>query len=472
MSEPTSIEFATQRLEVALRRVLPGFERLRECQRLTGGANQETYRLAVDAAGAVRRLALRRAPGGVPVAGLGQVGLELETRLIRAAAQHDVPVPHVVAELTPEDGLGAGYLTDWIDGEALGQRIVRDPQLRKLQPSLAEQCGAILARIHAIDLRRAGLDGALAELSPEDEVRLTWERYRQLPAAQPMIDYTARWLLDHLPPPQPPRLVHSEFRCGNLIIDASGIRAVLDWEMAHIGDPMRDLGWLCTNSWRFGASELPVGGFGHYEELFAAYERASGRPVDPQRVRFWEVFGSFWWAIGCLEMAEMYRSGIDRSVERVVIGRRSSEAQVDCVNLIIPGAVDCLAVAAAPAAQLATEIDLVTSVRDLLRGELKDATQGRPNFLGRVAANGLDIALREAALGPALRAQVQQRFAAVLGHSDDLDALCAELVTRLRDGNLPLAQPGLAESLRFAVVNQAAIDQPGYSGLRRALATQ
>jgi hypothetical protein len=142
------------------------------------------------------------------------------------------------------------------------------------------------------------------------------------------------------------------------------------------------------------------------------------------------------------------------------------------VNLIIPGAVDCLAVAAAPAAQLATEIDLVTSVRDLLRGELKDATQGRPNFLGRVAANGLDIALREAALGPALRAQVQQRFAAVLGHSDDLDALCAELVTRLRDGNLPLAQPGLAESLRFAVVNQAAIDQPGYSGLRRALATQ
>ena len=156
---------------------------------------------------------------------------------------------------------------------------------------------------------------------------------------QPMIDYTARWLQENLPEHYDNALVHNDFRNGNFMVDRNGIVAVLDWEIAHIGDPMRDLGWICTNSWRFGVTEKPVGGFGEYEDLFRGYESVSGEPVNPDHVKFWEVFGSFWWAVGCLGMAEHYRTGPDQTVERPAIGRRSSECQVDCVNLLIPGPV-------------------------------------------------------------------------------------------------------------------------------------
>ena len=129
------------------------------------------------------------------------------------------------------------------------------------------------------------------------------------------------------------RLVHGDFRNGNLIIGTDGVRAVLDWELAHLGDPMEDLGWICTNSWRFGSIDLPVGGFGEREDLFRGYEEAGG-VVDPGRVHFWEVFGSLKWGIMCMSMYSVYRSGADRSVERAAIGRRSSEAEIDLMNLL------------------------------------------------------------------------------------------------------------------------------------------
>ena len=112
------------------------------------------------------------------------------------------------------------------------------------------------------------------------------------------------------------------------------MRGVLDWELAHLGDPLEDLGWLCVNSWRFGNIDLPVGGFGLREDLFAGYEAAGGRRVDPERVRFWEVVGSLKWGIMCMVMLSVFESGIDRSVERAAIGRRSSEAEIDLLALL------------------------------------------------------------------------------------------------------------------------------------------
>ena len=82
--------------------------------------------------------------------------------------------------------------------------------------------------------------------------------------------------------------MHGDFRHGNLIIGPDGVRAVLDWELAHTGDPMEDLGWICVNSWRFGEIDKPVGGFGTREELFAGYE-AAGRRVD---ARAGKILGS------------------------------------------------------------------------------------------------------------------------------------------------------------------------------------
>jgi hypothetical protein len=287
-----------------------------------------------------------------------------------------------------------------------------------------------------------------------------------------MIDFAARWLLEHLPPPCEPRLVHGDFRNGNLMMTPErGVVAVLDWELAHLGDPVRDLGWLATNSWRFGRSDLEVGGFGTIDDMLAGYESASGVRIHPDHVKFWIAFGSFWWAVGCLTMAQAYRLGLDRSVERAAIGRRSSECQIDCVNLLIPGPIEPSA-ADAPVAKLdMPRIDeLVESVRNFLRDDVMAATKGRTSFHARVAANSLDVVLRELALGPEHRARERAGLERVLGHGGELEDLRWELVHALRDGSMPLDRSGLADLLRQTVAVQAAIDQPRYSGYAAALA--
>ena len=106
-----------------------------------------------------------------------------------------------------------------------------------------------------------------------------------------MFDLTFRWLDAHCPPPpERPKLVHGDFRNGNLMIGPDGVRAVLDWEIAHVGDPMEDLGWICVNAWRFGVLDKPVGGFGEREDLWAGYEAAGGAPVNRDHALWWEVY--------------------------------------------------------------------------------------------------------------------------------------------------------------------------------------
>lgn len=469
----TSADFHAK-LDAVLAGRVPDCTGLVSVERLSGGASQETYRIYARIDDAERPLALRRSAGGLrgDDSAFAPPGLPAEARLMQCARAAGVPAPEVHYVLAETDGLGEGFLMEWLDGETLGARIVRAPELAELRPRLAFECGRILARIHAIDLRATGLDQALEVTRPREFIERIWERYRQFPTPQPMIDYAGRWLLDHLPAGEELKLVHNDFRNGNLMVNAQGVVAVLDWETAHIGDPMRDLGWICTNSWRFGRTDLPVGGFGHYEDLFAGYEAESGVRVAPERVKFWEVFGSFWWAVGCLGMAEHYRSGPDSSVERPAIGRRTSECQVDLVNLLIPGPAKLVEAEDLTAAADMPRLDeLLVSVRDYLRGEVMSATQGRTNFLARVAGNSLDIVLRDLASGPAHRKAERQRLRALLGENADLNALRWRLVAGLRDGSIPLARPGLAEHLRNSVVNQVAIDQPKYSGLKTALGT-
>ena len=469
-----------------LKACVTGFKRLTQVERLSGGASQETYRLRLDTDAGELLLAMRRAPGG----GLGEErpenypGLDVEAKLMQAAAAVGVPEPEIVHVLQTEDGIGEGFIMQWLDGEALGARIARAPAYEALREHLAYDCGRMLAQIHAIDLEATGLRHDLQVTSPAEFVEQTWERYRAFPTPQPMIDYTARWLLDHLPDTPVHALVHNDFRNGNVMVNEQGVVAVLDWEIAHIGDPMRDLGWICTNSWRFGVAELPVGGFGSREDLFRGYAETSGVAVDAQRVKFWEVFGSFWWAVGCLGMAEHYRNGPDQTVERPGIGRRSSECQVDCANLIFPGAVELIdealltpVVKPGPAEgegyQMPQLDELLLSVRDFLRTDVMAETTGRTQFLARVAANSLDIVDREVRVGARLEAQEIRELTALgfqAADDDELASLRWQLVNALRDGSQALDNEGLKTYLRNSTANQLAIDQPKYSGLKVALA--
>ncbi|WP_419841464.1 phosphotransferase family protein [Candidatus Poriferisodalis sp.] len=503
-------------LDVVVRREVADCAAVTSAERLSGGASMETYRLRCISGSepeATFDVCLRRGPDGQDRDEANVTGVSAEALCMSVARSAGVPEPAVLYVLQPEDGVGAGFLMEWLDGETLGSRIARSPALNHARSTLAFQCGQQMARIHGVDVAATGLADVLHRFEPGDYLAQTWDRYQLMPTPQPMIDYAARWLTNELQGRGPVELtlVHNDFRNGNIMVDpVEGLVAVLDWETAHIGDPMRDLGWICTNSWRFGQRHLPVGGFGNYDDLFAGYEDVAGCPVDPGRVQYWEVFGSFWWAIGCLGMADRYRTGSDATVERPAIGRRSSECQLDCVNLIIPGPVNFLptvaqlglldgdsgrprsetsplggshtsAQAHAAAGDMPRVDELLESVRDFLHGEARRATEGRTNFLALVAGNSVDIALRERIIGPELRRYELARLTELLDHPLRLreqravsDAAIAERVTagrwelvrRLRDGSMPLDAPGLAEYLRTSVVHQVAIDQPKYSAFR------
>lgn len=299
-------------------------------RRLSGGASQETWSFELQcASGTALPLVLRRAAGATP--GAGGAGLVIEAQLLQLANEHGVAVPRVELVLRSEHGLGEGFVMQHVAGETLGRRIAAAPALAAARERLAWQCGHALARIHGIALQRLPtlrVAAAAAEMAHYEA------QHRSHGTARPVFELALRWLKAN-DIGEPPRrsLVHGDFRNGNLVVGADGLRAVLDWELAHVGDPMEDLGWLCVNSWRYGHDELPVGGFGRREDLFDGY-RAGGGTVDVRRVDYWQCLGSLKWGVMCESMAQAHLSGALRSIERAAIGRRASEAEIDLLELI------------------------------------------------------------------------------------------------------------------------------------------
>ena len=449
--------------------------KLTSVNQLTAGASQQTFRLTVEgSSGEPTSYAMRRAQPGLESSSYGQLPPSLEVELLKLAAASYVPVPEIHYVLSAEDGLGDGYIMEWLEGETMGQRIIKLPELAAARESLAFECGQALARIHALPVS-ISLSKKLHNVSPEALVRETWEAYIALDTPQPMIDYTAQWLLSHLPQDSRTTLVHGDFRNGNLMVTPGGIKAVLDWELCHIGDPMRDLGWLCVNSWRFGNRSLPVGGFGRVEDLVAGYESVSDHRVDLDALRFWEVFGSFWWSITTLGMAKTWQTGETPSVERPVIGRRSTEAQMDCVNLLIPGEVASLPEGVEDQ-NLPSATELINSVQSHLREHVAEKLEGADKFLVRVAINSLSIAERELCHQDEVERTEYAGLKTLLidldraedlpgkGTADRLADLRWRLVRALREHH-PLDREVLAEHLRQTVAHRLFIDQPKYSAL-------
>jgi len=151
-------------------------------------------------------------------------------------------------------------------------------------------------------------------------------------------EWAFRWLDGHRPAPSPQRLVHGDFRMGNLIVDESGLAAVLDWELVHLGEAYEDLAWFCIRAWRFGAPEhLGAGGLGSVETFLSAYEAAAGEPVDRATFRWWLTLATLRWGVICRFQAERHLSGQTPSVELAAIGRRVSETEWDILDLLEGG---------------------------------------------------------------------------------------------------------------------------------------
>jgi len=303
--------------------------------KLSGGASQETWSFDIVHPNGYVGAILRRSPKGYGAAPTRAAGLDAEATLMQLAHDAGLPSPKVMHVLKPEDDLGAGFIMARIEGETIARKILRDEQFARARPMLARQLGKVAAGIHG--LPRAELP-VLREMSSTKEIAEMGREYRSFDWPRPVFELALRWLADHDPgPSQEVTLVHGDFRHGNLIIGPDGVRAVLDWELAHLGDPMEDLGWICVNSWRFGEIDKPVGGFGSREQLFAGYEEAGGR-VDPARVKFWEVMGTLRWGVMCCGMMQRFRMGPDHSMERAMIGRRASETEIDLLRLLAPRA--------------------------------------------------------------------------------------------------------------------------------------
>jgi aminoglycoside phosphotransferase (APT) family kinase protein len=322
-------------LAALLQRSLPGYHTVQGLTRLSGGASQQTWAFEAHGPAGVLPAILRRLP---PESGPGvmAIGLETEAELIRRAGAAGVPVPRVLAVAEPQDGLGRGFVMSRVEGETLGKRILRDTVFDAVRPELPAQAGRIAAAIHAVSPEGVNLP----RRSPAEDLHQLHQRYLAAGAALPVFELAFAWLRAHCPAPDRFTLVHGDYRHGNLMIGPDGIRAVLDWELAHVGDPIEDLGWICVAAWRFGAIDKPVGGWGSREALFAAYQASTGVPVDPQRALFWEVMGTLRWGVICLDLARSYplfkATDPGRAVERAQIGRRVSETDIDLLRLLAP----------------------------------------------------------------------------------------------------------------------------------------
>jgi aminoglycoside phosphotransferase (APT) family kinase protein len=303
--------------------------------RLSGGASQETWSFDIVHPDGNIAAILRRAPSGYGAAPARAAGLNAEAALMQRAWEAGVPSPRVLHVLDPPDDLGSGFIMERVEGETIPRKILRDDRFAQARPKLARQLGEVLAAIHGLALSQLP---ELRHMTATKEIAELERDYRSFDWPRPVFELALRWLRDRDPgPSRDVTLVHGDFRHGNLIIGPEGLRAVLDWELAHLGDPMEDLGWICVNSWRFGAIDKPVGGFGAREDLFAGYE-LGGRRVDPDRVKYWEVMGTLRWGVMCCGMMQRFRISPERSVERAMIGRRASETEIDLLRLLAPRA--------------------------------------------------------------------------------------------------------------------------------------
>lgn len=327
-----------ERLTVFLADKLGGDVVIENLSRMPGGASRElwSFDARVGGSGVLRLVFRRDPPGSIPqIEAL--IDRATEYRLLEMAAKAGVPVPRVYWLVEDPTALGGrGFIMERVEGETIPRRILRDAAYAPARERLAAQCGEILARIHGIDPVAVGLRPvAPADVHPALSPLDDYQRLLDLFAdPHPAFEIGIQWLRHNLPRQWRVSLVHGDFRNGNLMVGPEGIRAVLDWELAHVGDPMEDLGWLCVRSWRFGQYDKPVGGFGSREELYAAYEAVSGRRPDAEAVRFWEVFGNLKWGIICIMQAYTHLRGLVRSVELAALGRRAAEMEWDLLNLV------------------------------------------------------------------------------------------------------------------------------------------
>jgi aminoglycoside phosphotransferase (APT) family kinase protein len=287
---------------------------------LAGGASKEAW--AVDAGG--ERLLVRRAAGGV--IHKHTLSLADEFEVLRAAHEAGVKVPRPYGYIADLKGREA-FVMERLEGETIGRRIVRKDELAGARRALPAQMAEELAKIHAIPPSRLPFLG-------ETRVEGMVEELDEVGEPHPAIELGLWWLRENRPPARDSVVAHGDFRIGNLVVGDHGLVGVLDWEFAHVDDPVRDLAFSLVRAWRFGVPEKRLGGIGDVEPYLALYNELTGLDVRPEELDYWELAGNVAWAIGCVTQAQRHLTGQDRSVELAILGRLGVEVEYEICRLL------------------------------------------------------------------------------------------------------------------------------------------
>ena len=390
---------------------------------VSAGASRDIWEFTARPAGMPpQQLILRRDPPTAP----RPHQMRREAGVLRAAAHTGAPVPQVVASGDGDGDIGSPYVVmERLRGESIPRKILREPQYAAAREHLARRLGEIAAHIHQID--PASVPGIEAQAEFD-----TWvDEYAASGSPSPALEIALRWLTEHRPPTAATTVVHGDFRLGNILVDAEGVSGVLDWELAHIGDPMLDLGWVATKAWRFGGSGA-VAGVGSVDELVDGYASVAGWAPSPETVRWWQIFGSLRWAVMCRRQANRHLRGTEQSLELAMIGRRFAENEYDlllALGLTEPREMPD------PLAEVATVDDPVFGqpTASQLIAAVSDELNASRAYSDRLRRNAVDVVHREMLLGDELRSAYAEALA-VAGAATE-----RELAEAIRDGHVELS---------------------------------
>lgn len=373
--------------------------------------------------------------------------MALEAAVLRAASDQQVRVPRVIDSGNGSDGIGSPFvIMTAIEGETLPPRILRDPSTATNADALTYELGQSIAGIHRIPATE------VPGLRLVDDVAEYEALYRSGPTS-PAMELTWRWLHANRPQGHPPTVVHGDFRHGNIIVDDGHLAAVLDWELSHIGDPLEDLGWICTKAWRFGAPK-PVGGFGDIDDLLDGYESVAGWRPEISAVRWWSIFGSVRWGAMCRRQAARHLEGDEESLELALIGRRFAENEFDV--LIALGHAEPSA-ATPPSSSPGSRSSMfgTPTVDDILDAAIMEAGKSG-EYRDRLLKNALNVVRRELSVGAALESRLAEALTAAGFTSED------QLATAIRDG-APLTEE-LLTAVRRGVEGRLLVWNPKHLG--------
>ena len=309
-------------------------------EKLGGGAIQENWALDVVLSGGPRagRHALVLRTDAPSLVASSHTRAQ-EYALLTVAWAGGVTVPEPLGLASDASVLGKPfYVMRRLAGTAAGHLLVRDDRWRGDRSALAQRLGRELARIHKIAPPQAGLEFLTVPSGPPansvvDTLRRWLDGYRM---ARPALEWGLRWLDRNAPPRGAVRLLHRDFRTGNYMVDDQGLTGILDWEFAGWGDPDEDIGWFCAKCWRFGAVDREAGGIGARRDFYRGYEEESGRRIDPDRIRYWEILAHARWAVVALQQGERYVSGAEAALDLALTGRRIAELEHEILKATPP----------------------------------------------------------------------------------------------------------------------------------------